>query len=266
MLVLYHHNISVCAQKVRIALAEKKLPHERRHINLMKAEQVSPDYLKINPKGVVPALVHDGQPVIESTIIMEYLEDAFPKEPLRPAAPIARAKMRVWAQIPDAALHAACGTVTYAAAFADQIKAANSPAALKERLAKLPDRARAARQQQLLEKGLDASFVADAVKLHDKVLGDMEKTLSSSAWLAGDTFSLAECAISPYLLRLDRLGLARMWDQRPRVADWYARVTSRPSWAEAITAFPVLGDGDYDDDLKSKGKDVWPKVKALLAA
>ncbi len=265
MLVLYHHNISVCAQKVRIALAEKELPHERRHINLMKAEQVAPDYLKINPKGVVPALVHDGQPVVESTVIMEYLDDAFPERPLRPAPPLARAKMRVWAQIPDAALHAACGTVTYAAAFADQIKAANSPAALEERLAKLPDRARAWRQQQLLEKGLDAPFVADAVKLHDKVLADMEKALSA-AWLAGESFSLAECAIAPYVLRLDRLGLARMWEKRPRVADWYARLQARRSWAEAITAFPVRGGGDYDDDLKSKKIDVWPKVKQLLAA
>ncbi len=67
MLVLYHHNISVCAQKVRIALAEKQLHHESRHINLMKAEQVTPEYLKINPKGVVPAIVHDGNPVIESS-------------------------------------------------------------------------------------------------------------------------------------------------------------------------------------------------------
>jgi glutathione S-transferase len=137
---------------------------------------------------------------------------------------------------------------------------------LKERLAKLPDRARAWRQEQLLEKGLDASFVADAVRLHDKVLADMEKTLASSAWLAGDTFSLAECAIVPYILRLEKLGLARMWERRPRVADWYARVQARPSWAEAIAAFPVLGNGDYDDEMRTKGVDSWPKVKALLAA
>lgn len=266
MLVLYHHNISVCAQKVRIALAEKKLHHERRHVDLIKAEQVTPEYLKINPKGVVPALVHDGNPVIESTVIMEYLDDAFPEVPLRPAAPLARARMRVWAQIPDAALHAACGTVSYAIAFGPQMKAANPPEVLRERLAKLPDRARAWRQQQLLEKGLDAAFVADALKLHDKVLGDMEKTLSASRWLAGDGFSIAECAIVPYVLRLEKLGLARMWEHRPRVADWYARIRARPSWAEAIAAFPVRGGGDYDDDMRNKGADSWPKVKALLAA
>jgi glutathione S-transferase len=266
MLVLYHHNISVCAQKVRLALAEKRLPHERRHVNLMKAEQVTPEYLRINPKGVVPALVHDGNPVIESTVILEYLDDAFPERSLRPAAPLARARMRVWAQVPDAALHAACGTVSYAAAFADQVKANNDPAVLKERFAKLPDRARAARQQQLLDKGLDAPLVADAVKLHDKVLGDMEKALADGPWLAGQEFSLAECAIAPYVLRLDRLGLARWWDNRPRVSDWYARLQARPSWAEAILAFPANPRNDYDDNLKAKGVDVWPKVKALLAA
>jgi len=266
VLTLYHHNISVCAQKVRIALAEKKLPHERKHVHLMKAEQVSPDYLKINPKGVVPALVHDGQPVIESTVIMEYLDDAFPERPLRPAAPLARAKMRVWAQVPDAGIHAACATVSFAAAFAEQVKAANDPAALKERLAKLPDRARAWRQEQLYAHGLGAPFVPEAVKLHDKMLADMEKSLPGGKWLASDEFSIADCAIAPYVLRLDRLGLAKWWDNRPRVADWYARLQARPSWAEAITPFPSLGKGDYDDDLKSKGIDVWPKVKAMLAA
>lgn len=265
MLVLYHHNISVCAQKVRLALAEKHLPHERKHINLMRAEQVTPAFLAINPKGVVPAIVHDGAPVAESTVIMEYLDDAFPQHPLRPAAPLARARMRSWAQVPDAALHAACGTVSFAAVFAAQVKAVQGPDALRERLAKLPDRARAWRQEQLFEHGLDAPFVPEAVKLHDKVLADMEKALADAPWLAGDTFSLAECAIVPYVLRLDVLGLERMWDQRPRVADWYARVRSRPSWAEAITAFPSAKVNDYDDDLKSKGVDVWPKVKAMLA-
>jgi glutathione S-transferase len=266
MLVLYHHNISVCAQKVRIALAEKKLAHERRHVSLMKGEQISPEFLRINPKGVVPALVHDGEPVIESTVILEYLEDAFPERPLRPASALARARMRVWAQVPDTGIHAACGTVSFAAAFAGQVKAVHGPAALKERLAKLPDRARAWRQQQLFDHGLDAPFVPDALKLYDKMLADMEKALTAAPWLAGGDFSLAECAISPYLLRLDRLGLAGMWSQRPKVADWYARLQARPSWAEAITAFPSAGEGDYDDDLKSKGRDLWPKVKSLLAA
>ena len=81
MLELYHHNISVCAQKVRLSFYEKGLRWEGRHVDLMTAEQVSPAYLALNPKGVVPTIVHDGNPVIESTIILEYLENAFPETP-----------------------------------------------------------------------------------------------------------------------------------------------------------------------------------------
>ena len=231
----------------------------------MKAEQVSPAFLRFNPQGVVPALVHDGQAVAESTVILEYLDDAFSERPLRPAGPLARAQMRAWMQVPDTGIHAACATVSFAAAFADQVKSMNNPRELKERLAKLPDRARAWRQEQLYQHGLGAPFVPDAVRLHDKMLGDMEKALTSHRWLAGDEFSLADCAIAPYVLRLDKLGLARWWDDRPRVADWYARLSARPSWGEAITPFPSLGKGDYDDDLKSMGIDLWPKVKAMLA-
>jgi glutathione S-transferase len=137
---------------------------------------------------------------------------------------------------------------------------------MAERLAKIPDRARAERQRQILERGFQAPFVRDAVLLHDKMLADMEKALADKPWLAGDTFSLAECAIAPYILRLERLGMERMWEQRPRVADWYARVTDRPSWRDAIVAYPTSKQNDYDDDLKSRGVDLWPKVKALLAA
>ena len=173
LLELYHHNISVCAQKVRLSLFEKGLVWKEHHIDLMKAEQVSPEYLAINPKGVVPTIVHDGHPVIESTVILEYLEEAFPEKPLRPADPLARAHMRVWAKIPDDGLHMACGTLSYAAAFADQVAAFHGRASLDARLAKLPDRARAARQAELFDNRLEAWFVPEHVRLYHKVLGDL---------------------------------------------------------------------------------------------
>ena len=65
MLILYHHNISVCAQKVRIALVEKDLPWEGVHVDLMQGEHLNPEFLKINPRGLVPVLVHDGDPIYE---------------------------------------------------------------------------------------------------------------------------------------------------------------------------------------------------------
>jgi hypothetical protein len=68
----------------------------------------------------------------------------FPETPLRPDAPLDRAAMRIWTKMPDDGLHAACGTVSFAAAFAGQVLAFHGRAALDDRLAKLPDRARGA--------------------------------------------------------------------------------------------------------------------------
>ena len=110
MLELYHNNMSVCSQKVRLVLAEKGLAPVEHRLNLRQGDQLAADYLKLNPSGVVPTLVVDGRPIVESTLIAEYLDEAYPDPALRPADLIARAEMRQWASIPDQGLHAACGT------------------------------------------------------------------------------------------------------------------------------------------------------------
>ena len=101
MLTLYDFGNSVCCQKVRITLVEKGLTWEARKVDLFKTEQYDPEYLKLNPKGVVPTLVHDGTPVIESTLICEYLDDTFPDPPLMPKDPAGRARMRLWSKFVD---------------------------------------------------------------------------------------------------------------------------------------------------------------------
>ena len=263
MIELYHHNISVCAQKIRIVLAEKNLAWTGHHVDLMNSEHLSPAFLKINPRGLVPALVHDGHTIIESTVIMEYLEDAFAERPLRPGSPAARAGMRLWTKIPDDGLHVACATVTYATAFASQLREHHTREEFERRMSRLPDQARAARQRQIFEHGLGAPIVRDALRLHDKVLGEMESALESGPWLGGGGFSLGDIALIPYVTRLDRLGLEGMWLNRPGVADWFARVQARPSFDEAITAFRTDA---YDDQLKKRGIDVWPQVRPLLSS
>ena len=83
---LYHYGLSNCSQKVRIVLAEKGLGWTNHYVDLAKGEQTSEAYRRVNPNGVVPALVHDGTTVIESSDIMEYLDEHFPSPPLRPAS------------------------------------------------------------------------------------------------------------------------------------------------------------------------------------
>ena len=117
MLFLYHGATSVCAAKVRLVLAEKTLPWEGEVLDLQRGDQHRPDYRKLNPNSVVPTLVHDGRVVIESTLIIEYLDEAFADPPLMPADPYQRAIARLWMKKIDDYLHAACSTVTFAIAF-----------------------------------------------------------------------------------------------------------------------------------------------------
>jgi len=145
----------------------------------------------------------------------------------------------------------------------DQLRQHYDPRELEDRLRKLPDRARAARQRQILDQGFEAPFVNDAVLLHEKVLKEMETVLSGQTWLGGQDFSLADIAIVPYVNRLYRLGLGGMWSTRFNVTRWWDATQARPSFETAITAF---GSTAYDDDLRKRGIDVWPQVKALLAA
>src|SRR6476659_628930 len=89
MLELYHSINSVCAQKVRIALNEKR-QEAKDHIMTLRGDQYEPTYLKLNPSGVVPTLVHDGEPITESSLILYYIDDTFPEPPLMPKEPRAR--------------------------------------------------------------------------------------------------------------------------------------------------------------------------------
>jgi glutathione S-transferase len=260
MLELYHNNISVCAQKVRIVLAEKSVPWTNHHMSLAKGEQLTPEFKKMNPRGVVPVLVHDGNVIVESSVICAYLDEVFPAPPLMPKNPVERATMRLWCKLPDDILHMACATVSFAISFGRQLKQ-RAGAGLEERLMKMPDPARRERQRALIEKGIEAPFFRDHIKVFDKTFAEIEAQLGKTKWLAADTFTLADVEITPYVERIDRLGLAAMWDQRPRLADWFARVKARPSFA-AIADYPPT---DYDDTGRDGRKD-WPRIRQLIAA
>ena len=122
MLTLYKYRNSICTQKVFITLAEKQIPYEPVEVNLFKNEQYNPDYLKINPKGVVPSLVHDGKVVIESTLICEYLDECFPRPALVPADPHLKTRMRLWSKAIDEGLFEATRELSFSAMFRERLR------------------------------------------------------------------------------------------------------------------------------------------------
>ena len=91
---LYNAPQSTCSQRVRFVFNSKKLPFEEVKLNLLEGDQLKPDYLKLNPNGVVPTLDHDGAIIIDSTVIIEYLDEIAPNESFTPENPVERARMR----------------------------------------------------------------------------------------------------------------------------------------------------------------------------
>jgi glutathione S-transferase len=229
MIDFYDNDMSVCAQKVRLVLAEKGIEYRRHHLNLRAGDQFKPEYRKLNPKAVVPTIVHDGQPVTESTVIIAYLEDVFPDPSLTPRTPIERARMLQWMVLPDSGLHDACGLTSFALAFRKQL-AHLEPTALEAHVARMPDETRRAHVRALVAHGLDAPGVGSALRTYRRALTSMAAALSESEWLAGDQYSLADVTMVPYVLRLEHLGLGWFWNELPRVGEWLNTAGSRPAF------------------------------------
>ena len=101
MLELYHAEPASNSLKVLICLKEKSVPFVSHLMDIQAFEQHEPAFLKINPDGQVPVLVHDGTVITESTVINEYLDQVFPAPPLRPQNALECARMRVFTKYVD---------------------------------------------------------------------------------------------------------------------------------------------------------------------
>jgi len=236
MLELYHYDHSTAAQKIRIALAEKQLDWKSHHLDtsVAKREHFSPEYLKINPRGIVPTLVHDGQVIRESQVILEYLDDAFPELPLRPASAYDKATMRLWTKLIDEGLHVnsrivgMCIVVRHA-------KAAAGPEELEKYLNDMPETVRKENDRINIKEGLESPLLPRAVSYFRSVFEDMNTTLAESPWLAGETFSLADISLGVYATRLNSFQMAPLWSNMAHLNEWYERFIARPSYEEGVT-------------------------------
>lgn len=236
MLQLYHNWNSTCSQKVRFCLAEKAIAWESVHLNLRRLDQLDPGFLRLNPAGVVPVLVHDGRVVTESTVINEYLDDAFAAVPLKPADPHARARMRLWTKYIDDVPTWAIKTPSFARNIRPAASKFTAPQ-LEAIRQTMPNRETAARWLKAAGPGFDdAEIRADLDRLAD-MLDRMERALEEASWLSGESYSLADINMAPFVHRMVVLGHRAMVDQRPRAAGWYARVSGRPAF-EAAMSFP----------------------------
>jgi len=233
MLELYHNAFSSCSQKVRLVLAEKGLDWKSHEIDL-QGGQHDPEYVKINPNHVVPTLVHDGRVLLESTLINEYLDDAFPDVPVRPADPVARHAMRLFVKQIDEKVHPAAGVITYGIATRPMVLA-QPPGQRAKAWSEIPDPARRAARKSVVEHGVAAPEMRPAVAQFMALLDRMESALADGRpWIAGEGFGLADACALPYVLRLEHLAMDGAIAARPRAADWLERLKARPCYGPAV--------------------------------
>lgn len=261
MLELWHNINSVCAQKVRVALAEKGLAYKE-HILTLQGDQFDPAYRKLNPNALVPTLVHDGKPVIESGVILYYLDEAFPEPRLMPDDLHERARVRQYVKLIDEYIHTSCMILTFATAFRHWFTKL-SPEEREAQLAKAPNKKRSEYKRDVAANGLGSKYVTEAVEHHEKLLHWMEDSLKSGEYLAGASYSVADIAVIPYILRLDLLRLSRMWEKRAGIAQWYERMRARPAFKKEVLDRMSERDKAPFDNLPV---DPWPTVETILKA
>jgi glutathione S-transferase len=264
MLTLYDFGNSVCCQKVRITLVEKRLEWQAIRVDLFKSEQYEPSYLKLNPKGVVPTLVHDGTPVIESTLICEYLDETFPDPPLMPKHAADRTRVRLWSKMVDEGLHDGITELSFSAMFRERMKAM-APELRDKRFANIGDPRRRDRFKSTYEFGVQSPFVLHGIAAYERAFKYLEQTLAESGgpWAIGRNPTLADINLMPYAARLDYLGLLGAWiDGRPRVRDWWAAASDWPSFKHGL--HDLIAPAEFTE-MRTHGPKIRGDVEKLIA-
>ncbi len=239
MIELYYSCYSINSEKVLLCLFEKNIEFVGHRIDLFGFEQTQPSYLSINPLGLVPALLVNGIPTPESTVINEYLEESFPVHALRPQDPAARARMRVWVQHCQDSFYPPMAIISQVHFVANALKQRWSPDELETMIRRKPDAERAARQMRAVRDGLTFEEIANAERKADAMLDRMETQLADGAeWLVG-AFSLADCAAAPNVHRFFLLGLEKAVERRPGVLAWYRRMQQRTSFKRTYEFAPA---------------------------
>jgi glutathione S-transferase len=220
---------STCSQRVRFVLNAKKLPFQEIKLNLLDGDQLKPEYLKLNPNGVVPTLDHDGAIVTDSTVIMEYLDEVEPDASFTPEDPVKRARMRALMHFIDEMPAAAVRVPTFNLAFLPKFQAMT-----REDFVAMAE-SKPLRREFMLSMGqtgfpqaeMDAAL-GRLRRSYERMDDEIEK--SGGPWLLGKEMTLADVTIMPALVRMHDLGMTD-WQDLPRVVTWFDNIRAQPAFA-----------------------------------
>jgi glutathione S-transferase len=227
---LYNAPQSTCSQRVRFVLNAKKLPFTEVKLDLLAGDQLKPDYLALNPNGVVPTLDHDGAVVTDSSVIIEYLDEIAP-HPVNftPGEPVLRARMRALLRFIDEMPAAAVRVPTFNLAFLPRF------AAMTEEEFLAFAESKPLRKEFMLamgRKGFPQSDMDSAMQRLRRSYERMDAEIKKSGgpWLLGADLSLADIALMPAIVRMADLGRDTDWQDLPRVQHWYEAIRAEAAF------------------------------------
>ena len=200
MLELFHAHISTCSQKVRLCLAEKGLTWTDHPIEFARGEHLTPAYLALNPNGVVPTLVHDGRPVIDSSVICEYLEETQPNQgtTLMPRDAYGRARVRAWLRYIEEVPTAAIRVPSFNGRFLKGWRQM-SDAQRAGYIAATP--LRKGHYRRFGTDGFSKDQMDESIERLRQTVERIDGAAKSSQWLADDSISLADLCVLPTIVR-----------------------------------------------------------------
>lgn len=227
---LYNAPQSTCSQRVRFVLNAKGLPFAEKKLDLLEGDQLKPEYLALNPNGVVPTLDHDGQIVIDSTVIIEYLDEVAPQATnFTPRDPVKRAAMRSVMRFIDEMPAAAVRVPTFNLAFLPRF------AAMSEAEFLAFAESKPLRKEFMLAMGRTGF----PQKEMDGALGRLRRTYermdqsikdAGGPWLLGQDITLADVSVMPAMVRMADLNREGDWADLPSVARWFELIRAQTAF------------------------------------
>jgi len=234
MLELYHAEPGSNSLKVLQAIHEKGVPFVSHYVDLRRFEQHEPEFLKINPAGQVPVLVHDGRVLTESTVINEYIDTVFQGPALRPADPFDRARMRIWTKFVDEAFRPSLSYLAWHRLIPSLAKAL-PPGEFEKRLARIPLKDKQDKWALAARGGFTERELETWRRQLSESVDRLETALQGHDWLVADSFTLADIAMFAMAIGVPLAFPERMNGERtPNAMAWLTRMKARPGVAAAL--------------------------------
>jgi glutathione S-transferase len=237
MLELYHGSPAANSLKALLPLKEKGVEYVSHYMNLLEFEQHEPWFVKINPNGQVPVLVHDGRVITESTVINEYVDETFSGVPLRPADTYGRAQMRVWTKFVDEYFCPALSFLGWHRMIKSAVKHL-TPEEFEAKVARIPLKEQRDKWRESAAQVWTEDQLQDwQRRVHDSIQR-MEHGLRGP-WMLGEQFTLADVSLFAMLIRMPQYYSEVVNDRAsPRVVDWYSRMMERPAVKATLAIQP----------------------------